>query len=107
MTLREQFDEDLSIFLDLGEMATTHSLTVGKTSRIIACVVDNDTAQRHSLQSGGNYDGECLLFAKSADVAGVHAGMLIQFDSVPYQVSGVVEEDGMTQITFAAGQGGF
>ncbi len=108
MTLREQFDEDLSIFMDLDEMATEHRISVGQASSVISCVVDNDAAQRNSLQSpGGNYDGDFLFFAKTADVHNLKPDILIRFDGVPYQVTGVVEEDGMTQITLAAGQGGF
>ena len=107
MTLREQFDHDLSVFLDLDEMATEHRITTGQVSHVISCVVDNDSAQSNSIQSSGTFDGDLLFFAKSADVGGLKPRMLIKFDGVPCEITGAVEEDGMTQITLTASQGGF
>lgn len=108
MTLREQVEEDLSIFLDLDEMATEHTITFGQATRTVSCVVDNDEGQRNSLHSpGGNFDGDVLFFIRTADAAEIIPGMPIQFDGIPYMVSGVIDEDGMTQITLTAGQGRF
>ncbi len=108
MTLREQIEEDLSIFFDMDEMATEHTITIGQTTKTVSCIVDNDEGQRNSLRSpGSNYDGDMLFFIRSSDAAGIVPEMMIQFDGSPYMIAGVVEEDGMTQITLTAGQGGF
>lgn len=108
MTLREQVEADLSIFFDLDEMAEEHTITFGQMTKTVSCVVDNDEGQRNSLRSpGSNYDGDMLFFIRSSDVAGIVPEMLIQFDGRPYTVAGAIEEDGMTQITLTAGQGGF
>lgn len=110
MTLREQMADDLDMFFDVDEMADEHTIVTAAvpTGITVRCVVDNDQGQKNSLQSpGGIYDGNLLFFAKTADVQGLRPQMLLQFDGVPYVISGVLEEDGVTQATLVASQGGF
>lgn len=110
MALCNQIEEDISIFLDLDDTATVHTIRLpGDTqAREITVVVDNDEGQRNSLKSpGGLYDGNLLFFARTADVAGAAPEGMIIFDGVPYKVAGAVDEDGMSQITLRAGMGGF
>ena len=110
MTLREQMADDLNMFFNLDEMAAEHSIVTADVPEgmTVRCVVDNDQGQKNSLQSpGGIYDGTLLFFAKTADVQGLRPQMLLQFDGVPYAVLGIVEEDGVKQVTLAASQGGF
>lgn len=105
MSLREQFDEDLDIFFDLDEMATEHDLQ----GRKLQLVVDSDQLQKNALQDpGGIFDGDFLLFAKTRDLSGLRiaAGSLIELDARPYQILSVIDEDGVTQITLSAAQGG-
>lgn len=110
MSLCNQIEEDISIFLDLDDMATVHIIRLpGDTqTREITVVVDDDELQRNSLKSSnGVYDGDLLFFARSEDVEGVVPDSFVQFDKVPYQVSSAVDSDGMKQITLRAGRGGF
>ncbi|HEX3027647.1 MAG TPA: hypothetical protein VHR42_10565 [Clostridia bacterium] len=110
MSLHDQIEEDLSIFLDLDEMAAKHTVCLpgDPAPREIAAVVDNDEGQQNALRSqSGVYSGTVLFYAKTSDVSGITANSMIQFDDRPYQVAGIVEEDGMTQVTLQAGEGGF
>lgn len=110
MSLCDQVQEDISIFLDLEDMATVHTIQLpGDTqARNITVVVDDVELQRNNLKStDGIHDGNLLFFASSADIGGISENELIQFDGVPYQVIGIVDEDSMKQITLRAGMGGF
>ena len=109
MTLREQFGDDLGIFLDDDELATEHAIktTADPEGKPILCVVDNDEALQDAIKSQGTYDGNILFYARTSDLPGIRQEMMLTFDDVPFSVSGVVEEDGMTQVTLAAAQGGF
>lgn len=108
MSLKDQIAEDLTLFFDLDEMAETHTLTVGGAEREIPAIADGDEGQRNSLKAPeGTYDGDLLFYAKTSDLSGVVQGGLIQWDGVPYRVAAVVEEDGISQVTMTAGQGGF
>ncbi|MVB11074.1 hypothetical protein CAFE_17760 [Caprobacter fermentans] len=108
MSLKDQIAGDLDLFFDLDEMAEPHTLTIGGTEREISAIVDGDGGQRNSLKApGGAYDGDLLFYAKTADLSGAVQNALIQWDGVPYRVGPVVEEDGISQVTLTAGQGGF
>jgi hypothetical protein len=110
MSLRDQVEEDLSIFFDLDEMGTVHTIQLGNVSsaKDITVVVDEDEGQRNSVKSpGGQYDGNLLFYARTADTTGIVPDGMFLFDGVPYQVAGCVDEDGISQITLRAGVGGF
>lgn len=104
MALCDQVEDDLSMFFDLDEMATIHNIS-GKQ---ISVVIDNDQGQRNSIKApGGVYDGNLLFFAKTSELPTILPDSMITFDGVPYQVVGVVSEEGMSQVTLRAGMGGF
>jgi hypothetical protein len=108
MTLREQESDDFAMFFDPDEMGSEHLIVTDASEKTILCVLDNDQGMKNSLQSpGGIYDGNLLFFAKTADLTGLQTNMMIQFDGVPYVVSGVVEEDGISQVTLSSSRGGF
>jgi len=109
MALNNQIKEDLSIFFDLEEMAKLHKIKLpgDAAAREITVIVDDDQLQQNGMKSAGTYEGNLLIFVNSSDVSEITEKMLIQFDGVPYQVTGLVNEDGMTQITLSAGMGGF
>ena len=106
MSLRDQFTEDLDIFFNQCEMAAEHDLQ----GRRLLLVTDNDQLQKNALQApGGLYDGDFLVFVKTSDLAGLQVapGRTASLDGRPYLVSAVVDEDGVTQITFSAAGGGY
>ncbi len=110
MTLREQVADDFAMLFNPDEMGSEHSIVTDASpgGKTILCVVDNDQGMKNSLQSpGGVYDGNLLFFAKTADILGLQPRMMIQFDDVPYVVSGIVEEDGISQVTLASTLGGY
>ncbi|MCI1965881.1 MAG: hypothetical protein LKJ17_07095 [Oscillospiraceae bacterium] len=108
MTLREQLGADLNLFLDLDEMAETHTLTIGGEMREIPAIIDGNAGQRNSLKApGGVYDGDLLFYARTADLNGMARNGLIQWDDIPYRVAAMVEENGMSQVTLVAGMDGF
>lgn len=110
MSLQDQIEEDISLFFDLSDMATVHTICLpGEISEHeITVVMDNDGAQRNSLKSpGGIYDGNLLFYTRTTDVAGIVPDGMIRFDNIPYQVVSAVDEDGMTQVTLRTGMGGF
>jgi|GEM_PF-2273480 len=109
MAVNDQIKEDLSIFFDLEEMAELHKikLPADVVAREITVIVDDDQLQQNGMKSAGTYEGNLLIFVNSSDVSEITKKMLILFDGVPYQVAGLVDEDGMTQITLSAGMGGF
>ena len=108
MSLHDQIGEDLSIFLDLDDMATEHTICLPGDSaeRKISVIVDNDQGQQNALKTQGVYACDLLFYAKSSDLPGITANSMIQFDGRPYQVGPCVEEDGMTQVTLQACAGG-
>lgn len=107
MSLHDQIQDDLSMILNLDEMASEHTIGIGVEKKTITVILDNDSANLDMLKSQGVYPADCLFYAKSSDVAGVTANMLIQFDGNPYQVVGIVEDDGLTRVSLQAAKGGF
>ncbi len=110
MSLSDQINEDVSIFLDLDDMATIHTIQLpgSLAGKEIAVVVDEDEAQRNSLKSpGGTYDGDLLFFARAEDVEGIIPESQVLFDKVPYRVVSAVDSDGIRQVTLKSGMGGF
>lgn len=106
MSLRDQVLEDLKTIFNLDEMASEHRFA----GRVLQLVVDNDQLQKNALQSpGGLYDGDVLIFAKAGQLAGLQLtpGRAVDFDGRPYVIAGIIDEDGVTQITLTAAQGGF
>lgn len=109
MTLREQFGDDLDIFLDADELATEHTirLTVSQEEKKVLCVVDDDEALQNAIKSQGTFEGNILFYARTSDLSGIEQEMMLIFDGVPFLVSGVVEDEGVTQVTLTTTQGGF
>ena len=109
MSLHDQIGEDLSIFLDLDDLATEHTICLPGNSeeKKISVIIDNDQGQQNALKAQGVYTCDLLFYAKSSDVTGIAANSMIQFDGRPYQVVSPVEEDGMTQVALQACAGGF
>lgn len=68
------------------------------------------SCQKNALQApGGLYDGDVLIFAKAGQLAGLQLtpGRAVDFDGRPYVIAGIIDEDGVTQITLTAAQGGY
>lgn len=108
MSLAEQIEEDVSIFFDLADMATEHTIKMAGDSspRNVAVVIDNDQMRLNELKSGGTHSGDLMFFAREADLAGIIPNSMISFDGIPYQVTDVSGDD-VLQITLSAGMGGF
>lgn len=106
MSLREQMLGDLETIFNPDEMASEHRFA----GRALRLVVDNDQLQKNALQApGGICDGDILLFAATAELQGLQLapGRAVDFDGSPYRIAGVIDEDGVTQITLMVAQGGF
>lgn len=106
MSLKDQVADDIAMFFDLEEMGSEHVLE----GRTLTLVVDADQAQKNSMKApGGIYDGDLLVFARIADLSGMRTepNTLLRLDGKPYSLVSVLEEDGIIQLTLAAGTGGY
>lgn len=69
------------------------------------------SCQKNALQApGGLYDGDVLIFAKAGAALPwpqLTPGRAVDFDGRPYVIAGIIDEDGVTQITLTAAQGGY
>lgn len=107
MSLCNQINDDLSIFFDLDEMGSLHTLQ-GKQ---IVLIVDNDLAQAHALKAPDSlYDGDMIVFVRKIDLpksSRIEPDMRLVLDSRPYCVLSVLDLDGILQITLTSKAGGF
>ncbi len=104
MTLKEQAAADLELFFDLDEFAELHTLA----GRKLTVVIDNDQLQKNTLKApGGTFDGDLLLYAKSADLKRLklEPQRVVVYDGLPYLVCSSAEQDGVTQLILQTHRG--
>jgi hypothetical protein len=99
MALRDYLDDDLDIFIDSDEFATSHTIN----GTVVNAVIDDDLCQerQQSLNDVEGYFPATISYHIAATFFTVKPkpNSIQTFDGKPYRVGNITEDDGMYYVS--------
>lgn len=103
MDFKDAVAADSDVFLDPGEFAETHTVTMGGLTKEVTAVLDSDLESEATVStSDGLSYATKRFYVRDADLPRAAAvGKAISIDGTAYLVTGMTDDMGLQALTLA------